>query len=67
LKLGSTTAKILGPKGPGQFVLRRPISGGATAMIIRKGNIFNRVFDSRFMARGDGFSGPIGSSFSPVE
>ena len=54
---------ILGPEGPGQFVMR----GGGTiesAGVVRTGSELNRVFDSRWQF-GRPYSQPMGGSFSP--
>ena len=54
---------ILGPRGPGQFVMR---SEGTleSATVVRRGEFVNRMYDSRFGST-QSVSGPLGRSFSP--
>jgi RHS repeat-associated protein len=55
---------ILGPAGPGQFVLRSGQRTLETAGVVRTGGELNRVFDSRWPL-GRPYSQPMGGSFSP--
>jgi len=57
-------ADILGPEGPGQFVLRSGQGSQEIASIVRTGDEFNRVFDSRWQL-GPPYSQPMGGSLSP--
>ncbi|MEA4950611.1 MAG: RHS repeat-associated core domain-containing protein, partial [Petrimonas sp.] len=54
---------ILGPDGPGQFVMN---AGGPLekATVVRHGEFVNRVFDSRYGIEQN-VSGPLGRSFYP--
>jgi len=55
---------ILGPEGPGQFVLQSGEGSLETAGVVRTGEQLNRVFDSRWQL-GSPYSQPLGGSFSP--
>ena len=58
--------ELLGPEGPGQFVLKTGGNGPLEqATIVRKGQFVNRAFDSRAGTPGARVSGPLGRSFSP--
>jgi hypothetical protein len=58
------SGEILGPTGPGQFVLRSGQGSLETAGVVRRGEFVNRLFDSGY-APGAGVSGPLGRSFAP--
>jgi RHS repeat-associated protein len=62
--VASEAGGILGPSGPGQFILRSEASVFETATVVRRGEFLNRVFDSRFVSGAD-VSGPLGRSFAP--
>lgn len=61
--VASDAGGILGPSGPGQFILRSEVSTFETATVVRQGEFLNRVFDSRFVFGAD-VSGPLGRSFA---
>ncbi len=60
----ASTSEILGPSGPGQFVLRSGQGTLERAGVVRTDRELNRLFDSRWQL-GRPYSQPMGGSFSP--